>query len=180
MKLDLKNIVIEEPLSGSFLNLAEGRSLEDFFLKQAREAIEQAVKRWHYQPIPKKFREEFYQHYNNAMNGFQKPEKRDLTIAGKTIAFDYSRVVVGDYGAYVEIAQEDMFATLKLKEGQEWRTDEQYLNWRQISKSVKYVWYVYNAADGKEIKVYLQRNPVKYADYKPGYYYISVLDFDKE
>lgn len=144
-----------------------------------------AAIRWKFRPLPRKVRADYLNLYLKALNGFEGTEKRVCQIAGTKVASDYNRVVLGDYGAYVEIPEEALLIkdVMKLKEGQEWRDDPEYLKKREITKKVKYVWYVWNtAAQGekfsREIKVYRQLNPVKYADYTPGLYYISVLEFD--
>lgn len=77
------------------------------------------------------------------------------------------RIVIGDYGAFVEISPERILRNnLHCKEGQEYRfTDERY------AKNVKYLWLT--AADRSDCKIYLQKKRVDYADYVPGMYYIS-------
>ncbi len=147
-----------------------------------RFGIDKAAARWKFRPLPRKPRVEQLTWYIAALNGFEKPKKRPLTINGVVVAHDYTRVVMGDYGAYVEIPFEhlDMGDRLKLKEKQEWRADKEYLAKRELTKRVKYIWYTWKLGEGyPEIKVYMQLNTVKYADYLPGFYYISVLDFDE-
>lgn len=138
--------------------------------------------RWKFRPLPRKVRVDYLNHYISALNGFEGTEKRVCQIAGKVVASDYRRVVLGDYGAYVEFPEEALLIreSMSLKEKQEWRNDPEYLAKRELTKKVKYVWYVWRTGEkfGREIKVYRQLNPVKYADYKPGLYYISVLEFD--
>ena len=124
-----------------------------------------------YRPLTDKLKEEYYALYLTHMNGFDSDSKRDLKINDVLFAKDYIRVVVGDYGAYVEIEPKDLLVKIDIAKGQEWRLDKVFLEKRSIN--IKYEWYDYL---GK--KVYLQKDTVKYADYKPGYYYISVLYFD--
>ena len=57
------------------------------------------------------------------------------------------------------------------KKGQEWRLDTKYIADRNLKP--KYVWLEYGS-----VKVYLQLDRVKYADYKPNYFYISIHEFD--
>lgn len=137
---------------------------------------------WKFRPLPRRVRAEYINTYISALNGFEGTAKRPCTIDGRLVASDYTRVVMGDYGAYVEFPEEALLIrpAMKLKEGQEWRNDPEYLKKREITKRVKYVWYVWQRGNdpNRELKVYRQLNPVKYADYKPGFYYISVLEFD--
>ena len=87
------------------------------------------------------------------------------TCFGTQICNSYQRVVVGDYGAFVEFAEPA--CDFMIAPGQEYRVnDERY------SKNVKYIWLT--VADGSGIKIYYQKKGVSYADYKPGMYYVSV------
>lgn len=90
-----------------------------------------------------------------------------FSLDGMQLCRGYDRIVIGDYGAFVEIAPERILRNnLHCKEGQEYRfTDERY------AKNVKYLWLT--AADSSGCKIYLQKKPVDYADYIPGMYYIS-------
>ena len=89
---------------------------------------------------------------------------------GTVLCFGYRRIVIGDYGAFVEISPEEVIlSSLCCKPGQEYRyQDERY------SKNVKYLWLT--TKDTSDCKVYLQRKTVEYADYLPGMYYISVYE----
>ena len=90
-----------------------------------------------------------------------------ISLDGTLLCTKFERIVIGDYGAFIEIAPEHMVLNnLKVKEGQEFRiNDEKY------SLHVKYHWYT--AKDNSDCKVYFQQKTVTYADYKPGMYYIS-------
>ena len=79
----------------------------------------------------------------------------------------YDRIVVGDYGAFIEFSEEHIASSFVIKRGQEYRVnDERYKN------NVKYIWLTIN--DDSNIKIYFQKKKVSYADYKPKKYYISV------
>ena len=85
---------------------------------------------------------------------------------GLQICSGYHRIVIGDYGAFVEIPEAMICQeNIMCKKGQEYREkDEKY-------KNVKYLWYTgKNTAD---CKIYLQKKTVDYADYVPGMYYVS-------
>lgn len=138
---------------------------------------------WKFRPLPRKVRVDYLNLFISALNGFEGAEKRVCSIGGKIVATDYLRVVLGDYGAYVEFDEEMLTIreSMLLKEKQEWRNDPEYLEKRGLTKKVKYVWYVWRTERGgfqREVKVYRQLNPVKYADYLPGKFYISVHEFD--
>lgn len=89
------------------------------------------------------------------------------TTRGTQICKAYKRIVVGDYGAFIEFGKEDASAEFVCKPGQEFRiSDPSYKD------KVKYNWLT--VLDGSGIKVYFQKKGVTYADYKPGMYYVSV------
>lgn len=86
---------------------------------------------------------------------------------GTLIAKGYERVVIGDYGAFIEFSPAQAVTNaFKIKEGQEYRVyDPKY------SSNVKYIWLT--TKDRCDIKIYQQLKTVVYADYKAGMYYVS-------
>lgn len=90
-----------------------------------------------------------------------------FSLDGTQLCDGYDRIVIGDYGAFIEISPDHILQNnLHCKVGQEYRfTDERY------AKNVKYLWLT--AADHSDCKIYLQKKRVDYADYVPGMYYIS-------
>lgn len=92
-----------------------------------------------------------------------------FTKKGTILAKRYNRIVVGDYGAFIEYDREDaVLPNYITKPGQEYReTDPKYKD------NVKYLWLTV-AGEEDEVKIYLQKKTVTYADYQPGKYYVSV------
>ena len=89
------------------------------------------------------------------------------TMAGTVIARGYSRIVIGDYGAFLEISSDNICKeVLQCKKGQEYRCEDS-----RFADTVKYIWLTVN--DDSDCKIYWQRKTVSYADYRPGMYYIS-------
>lgn len=90
-----------------------------------------------------------------------------FSLEGTQLCNGYERIVIGDYGAFVEILSEHILKNnICCKPGQEYRfTDERF------AKKVKYLWFT--AADNSDCKIYLQKKRVAYADYVPGLFYIS-------
>ena len=89
------------------------------------------------------------------------------TLSDTLIALGYNRIVIGDYGAFVEFREDQIRKErLIVKPGQEFR-----INDPQFSIRVKYHWLTVN--DGSGIKVYFQQKTVSYADYRPGMFYVS-------
>lgn len=90
------------------------------------------------------------------------------TINGSLICGSFDRIVIGDYGAYIEFSSEqankDLFT---IAAGQEYRLEPRYNN-------VKYIWLTIE--DDSQVKIYYQKNTVSYADYKPQKYYVSVYE----
>ncbi len=134
---------------------------------------EALVEKYHYRPLPPMFRDEAHKLYSeNLPDGFvlEGDNVPLFSPGGLRLCNRYNRIVVGDYGAYVEILPEDIInGNLMVKKGQEYRdADERY------SKHTKYSWLT--AKDGSNIKVYFQKKPVGYADYTPGRYYVSPFE----
>lgn len=131
--------------------------------------IEDLSNTYKYRPLNNELKEKYHKLYKDNLNGFE--TKRNLNINNIPIAKNYERIVIGDYGAYVEFLPEDLLVELEVTKGQEWRLDKEFIKKRNLN--LKYEWYEYQG-----YKVYFQTNTVTYADYRPGYYYISVLYFD--
>lgn len=115
-------------------------------------------------PEKSKLAQEFYTKYL--------PELYDdeplYTPKGELLATAYNRVVIGDYGAYLEISPEDLHLQLFVKPGQEFRLKDDFKG--------KYIWYTSKFND---CKIYFQLRGVSYADYKPGMFYISVYEVNQ-
>lgn len=99
-------------------------------------------------------------------------EKAPLfTSEGTKLCDEYDRVVIGDYGAFVEFSEPA--SEFIIKPGQEYRVNDERYKTR-----IKYIWLT--TKDKSDIKIYLQKRTVTYADYKPGKYYVSVHEAYKE
>lgn len=92
---------------------------------------------------------------------------------GTHIANSYERIVVGDYGAYVEILPSEMVRNNIIV-----RPSEKYRMTDKYKDSVKYFWL--ETPDYNNTKIYFQRKTVAYADYKPDMCYVSALEVDLE
>jgi len=83
------------------------------------------------------------------------------------ISNGYNRIVIGDYGAFIEFDKSQVVkSNLKVKSGQEYR-----FNNPKYSENVKYYWLTPN--DDSDMKVYLQKKTVSYADYMVDMFYVS-------
>jgi hypothetical protein len=82
---------------------------------------------------------------------------------GTVIARGYRRVVVGDYGAYIEFTKNQL---IQDSIAPKWPGEQK--------KEVSYIWY--QTKDASQTKVYLQQHKVQYADYRPGMYYVAPDD----
>lgn len=131
--------------------------------------MEEAVRKYRFRPLPMRVRADYLLKYREGLNGFDQP--KIASIGGFQICSKYDRVVVGDYGAYLEFREEDLLVELSITPGQEWRTDAEYIAKRGLN--VKYVWLEYQG-----IKIYYQLGTVTYADYLVDRFYVSVLDLD--
>lgn len=123
-----------------------------------------------YKPLPKELSEKYRQFYiDNLPEGFiiNGSDTVLCTKTGAVVCNGYTRIVVGDYGAFIEFDEEQ--ANLDeyiIAPGQEYR-----VNNPRYSKNVKYIWMT--IPDGSNIKIYKQKKKVAYADYKSGMFYIS-------
>lgn len=104
--------------------------------------------------------------------GYQISGKRMALYSkdGTLIAKGYDRIVIGHYGAFIEISPDDMVMdNIVVKRGQEYR-----INNPKYSERVKYQWFT--ARDRSDCKLYFQQKGVTYADYKPNKWYISPFE----
>lgn len=87
---------------------------------------------------------------------------------GILIANSFDRIVIGDYGPYIEFTKEQSNSKdFVVATGQEYRLTPKY------NKSIKYEWY---STKKQDCKLYWQLRGVVYADYKPQRYYISPFE----
>ncbi len=128
-----------------------------------------------YKPIPPLIAMEYHEKYINTLpdcfkNALNGAKTKIYTHAGTLIGEEINKIVVGDYGAFVEISPDRIVRrNIKVKEGQEYR----YLD-PQFAERVKYLWLT--ARDNSNCKIYFQKKKVSYADYLPGYFYISPFE----
>lgn len=147
---------------------------------------ENLAEQYKYRNVPKKRIDEVYDVYIEALPTFldidtlktieldktycYELKGKDIPIYsrnGTLIAEKYDRIVLGNYGAFIEIDKNDIIlSNLKIKEGQEYRIQDP-----KYSEHVKYHWYT--TKDESDCKLYFQQKRVTYADYKPGKWYIS-------
>ena len=93
---------------------------------------------------------------------------------GLILSNGYDRIVIGDYGAFIEISALDIVLDhITVQQGQEFRISDP-----QFKDRVKYHWLT--AKDNSHCKIYFQQRTVDYADYKPGFYYISPYEVKTE
>ena len=128
------------------------------------------AEKYHYAPLQgelsSKYRQFFLENTPSWMNidGSTSPL---FTKNGTKICDAYDRIVIGDYGAFVEFRSEPIETQFVVQPGQEYRIDD-----KEYSKRVKYIWMTID--DGSGIKIYKQKKRVTYADYLPKRYYVSV------
>ena len=133
---------------------------------------EELAEKHKYKPIPiNLFTGNVRDKYEENLPEWCKDEKSKevsfYSASGTKICNGYNRVVIGDYGAFIEVKPEQMcLDNICCKKGQEYRIkDERYAN------RVKYHWLT--TMDFSDCKIYYQQKEVSYADYKAGMYYIS-------
>lgn len=128
------------------------------------------AEKYYYTPLPRELSEKYRGFFKENIpeylniNGDDSPL---YTSSGTVICNSYDRIVVGDYGAFVEFSCEPDGVEFIIQPGQEYRVND-----KKYSKNVKYIWMTINDMSG--IKIYKQKKTVKYADYRPNKYYVSV------
>lgn len=117
--------------------------------------------------LSKNVRKEYLKSIPNILKLDGDLEFKIFSNEGTLISNGYNRIVIGDYGAFIEFDNEQVVKeNIKVKSGQEYRIyDEKYCD------NVKYFWLT--AKDNSDIKIYYQQKTVTYADYIPNVYYIS-------
>lgn len=136
--------------------------------------IENLAREYKYKPIPPLLSMQYRQDYLDSLPaGMLVQGNKNCRIyskEGTLIACGYTRIVVGDYGAFIEFSpKQAIHNNIITKKGQEYRVND-----IRYSKNVKYHWLT--AKDNSDCKIYYQIKPVDYADYKPKMYYISPYD----
>lgn len=131
--------------------------------------IEGLTKQFKYAKLPELLSKKFREIYKNDIPKGLKIEGDDKCLYSKQgvlICKGYKRIVIGDYGAYIEFTKEQANEIhYKIEKGQEYRLREPYIN------NIKYIWLT--TRDTSKTKIYAQLRTVTYADYKPNHYYIS-------
>ena len=130
------------------------------------------AKKYGYKPLDKELSLKYRGYFEENIPGglCLNGDNRPLYTEKETkICNGYRRIVVGDYGAFVEFDDENTAGCWPfiIKPGQEYRIDNP-----KYSKNIKYIWRTVD--DGSGIKIYEQKRTVSYADYIPGMYYVSV------
>lgn len=127
------------------------------------------AEKYKYKKLPDDLSEKYRQYFiDNIPNWLSLDGGGSLkTIAGTTICNSYKRIVVGDYGAFIEFDSPHDTHSFIIQPGQEFRVND-----KRYSKNVKYIWLTIDDSSG--IKIYHQKKGVTYADYIPGMYYVSV------
>lgn len=128
------------------------------------------AEKYGYYPLSEELSQKYRQFYiDNIPAQFDVNGSTDklYTQNGTLISDGYKRIVVGDYGAFIEFDKTQAIEeNYEIAPGQEYRVyDPKY------SKNVKYVWLTID--DNSNIKIYKQKRKVSYADYKRGMFYIS-------
>lgn len=138
--------------------------------QKATQLISELCDRFHYRPVPMTLE------FGDVRKTFKEllpawcKENGDVitlrTMRGTPIMQGYDRIVIGDYGAFLETTPDKMMRKyIRIKDGQEFRmNDPQFSN-------CKYIWMT--ATDDSDVKIYFQKHSVSYADYIPGRIYVS-------
>lgn len=152
-----------------------GEKLEDLSDNpmQVLSYIAMITDRFKYHKLSKKLSERSRKIYEATLPewcNFDGDDIKIVTANGLLITNGYERIVIGDYGAYIEFDRSQAVReNICVKQGQEYRyKDPTFLN------TVKFYWYTSKC--GSDIKIYFQQKEVTYADYKQKKLYISPFE----
>ena len=91
---------------------------------------------------------------------------------GVLISTGYNRVVIGDYGPFIEFEKAHVVrSNIRCQPGQKYRYRDP-----KFKDKVKYFWYTAKEESG--VKIYFQQRTVSYADYKVGSFYVSPFEVE--
>ena len=123
------------------------------------------AKKYGYKPLPAELSSKYRSYFKENIPEFLNVDGgKMLSADGVLLCYTYDRIVIGDYGAFIEFSKPAL--PLECMPGQEYRMyDSRYKD------KVKYDWLT---TEKHITKVYHQKRTVKYADYKVGKYYVSV------
>lgn len=145
--------------------------------KDIRQLQDDLATTYKYKPLPYELSAHYQNVYKSAIPTWLKIDGENTSLyspQGIMICRKYERIVIGDYGAFIEISPENIaLDNISVKKGQEYRITD-----ANFSKKVKYQWYTVKGDDS--VKIYFQLKPVTYADYKVGMYYISPYEIIKK
>lgn len=146
---------------GNEMLIKQQKLSEEYGYKKLASSISYKVRREYGKNLP-----DFFLYESNK-------NKPLFTRDGIKIATKWDRIVIGDYGAFVEIDPKNICEeNFVIKPGEEYRiSDKRYL------ENVKYHWYI--PKSGYESKLYYQQKEVTYADYKPQKWYVSPYETDE-
>ena len=100
------------------------------------------------------------QHLATSNETIQVVTQPNSSYQSLVLSIGINRVVIGDYGAYIEMRPDQMvLKNIRPK----WPGEPR--------RPVKYLWMV--PIDGSPSKIYEQRGTVSYADYRVGMYYVA-------
>ena len=129
-----------------------------------------------YKPLPSPLSEKYREFFTQNIPAFLKMDGDNITLyttEGSLLCNGYNRIVVGDYGAFIEFDGPAYDANVVVQAGQEYRIDDP-----KYKNNVKYHWYTIE--DGSNIKLYYQKRTVSYASYRPKKWYVSVHEVNYE
>lgn len=109
------------------------------------------AKKYRYKPLTSDLSFKYRQFFKKNIPAFLNingGEDTLYTLNGSPICDGYDRIVIGDYGAFIEFSKSPY--EFVIKHGQEYR-----LNDKRYSNNVKYIWLTID--DKSNIKIYYQK-----------------------
>lgn len=127
--------------------------------------LNRLVETYNYRKLPIKMSEEVQAYFKNQVQQLNLDASQPIySLKGECLSKAFNRVVIGDYGAYIEF--EEPCTIFEVKKDQYFRCLPDFKG--------KYVWL--HPKNEEDCKVYYQLRPVCYADYQVGCYYVGIYD----
>ena len=129
--------------------------------EQLRLLVEQITKQVNYKP---RNNVETLKAYKALATSILPTQSRSMfSLDGIQVLTNWNRVVIGDYGPYIEFGKEQACeGNYSVPTGQAWRL--------RSKLNIKYLWY---QCGKPPVKIYKQVKRVSYADYTPGMFYVA-------
>lgn len=98
-------------------------------MTESEKAIAELIESYHYKPVPPLFAAQYHSLYQKEIPSFFKEDGDSISLydlEGNLICNGYERIVIGDYGAFIEFSEKQAAReNFMIAPGQEYRVQEE-------------------------------------------------------